>query len=222
MKTERTRSRSGQLVKRGWLGLAVLLLTWASAQDAADLFPGMEPFPYIAYEKFVHPEIVDNYDEIEVSVEQIEPDGVGYRYFIAEESTPSILYEDVCPAGYETVWYTFASAARIPISIMILDEVQFGKDVGLDDRTRWFSTNFADQYRERAGNPTHYGPVYVAFCAYSDARGDYERFYNTAVTNESFDIDVTVTCQILVNNSGNREVLAEDSGLGVWHCFGED
>lgn len=210
-------------MKRVWLGLtASLLLNWASAQDAADLFPGMEPLPYMAYEKFVHPEIVDNYDKIEVSVEQIEPDGVGYRYFIAEESSPSILYEDVCPAGYETVWYTFSSAARIPISIAIFDEVLFGGSVGLGDRTRWFGTTFADQYRERVGNPTHYGPVYMAFCAYSDTRGEFFRIFSTAVTNESFDIDVTLSCQILVNNSGNREILAEDSGVGVWHCFGED
>ncbi len=31
-----------------------------------------------------------------------------------------------------------------------------------------------------------------------------------------------LNCQILVNNSGKREVLADDTGVGVWNCYAED
>lgn len=202
-----------------WL-TAPLLLTWASAQSAADLFPGMEPFTYPGYEKFANPESADEYDfeMVEVPVEQVEPDGVGYRFFIAEGAPPPILYEDVCPAGYETVWYTYDSATPIPISVGFSTQIQPAEG----DRASYFNVFFGDEYRERAGSPIHYGPVYIAFCTYSDTRGEYSRYYDTSVSNESTDFDVEVSCQILVNNSGNREVLAEDAGIGVWNCFGED
>lgn len=116
------------------------------------------------------------------------------------------------------VWYTYDSATPIPISVGFSTQIQPAEG----DRASYFNVFFGDEYRERAGSPIHYGPVYIAFCTYSDTRGEYSRHYDTSVSNESTDFDVEVSCQILVNNSGNREVLAEDAGIGVWNCFGED
>jgi hypothetical protein len=200
-----------------WVGLALSLAS-VSAQSPASLFPGMEPFTSVGYDKYANPQgSAEDFEMVEVPVEEIDPSGVGYRFFIAEGGPPANLYEDVCPAGYETMWYTFESASPIPLAVGFSAQVQPAEG----DRASYFNARFGDEYRERAGSPTHYGPVYLAFCAFSDTRGEYSRYHDISVSNESTDFDVEISCQISVNNSGNREILAEDSGISVVYCFGE-
>ena len=198
---------------------AFLIFTTPTHQVYAqndELFSGMELFELLGYEKLLDP--TDEFgDFVELPIEEIEPDGIGYRFYVAQENEPDVLYQDVCPTGYEATWYTFDAEDDIPISIGFSAEIEPASG----DKAAWFSPIYMDNYRSRVGNPTFTPPVYVAFCGYSDTRGDYRRSHSIFVENESNDLTVEVGCQILVNNSGSREVLASEKGQATTYCFGE-
>jgi hypothetical protein len=177
-------------------------------------FGDMERFELVGYEVLSDPRDVLS-DLVETSINALEPDGIGFRFYFSQEGTPSVLFQDVCPAGYEATWYTFNSEAKIPISFGFYVEVS---PEGAD-RSEWFSPIYMDAYRSRAGNPTFLPPVHVAFCAYSATRGAYRISHNIFVENESRTFSTLISCRIMINNSGSQRILDAQQGRSVVSCF---
>lgn len=183
--------------------MLAFLVNFAAAQDAQSMFPDFKPFTDVGYEMLSDPNDIMS-PLLEVPIDEIEPDGIGYRYFLLAGETPSIVGEDVCPAGYETVWYTFDSEAN-QIAFAITAEIEpQGSTPG-----EWFSPIFMDQYRDRAGDPVFPPPVHIGHCAYSDTRGDYRRSHTILTINRGR-VDAQTSCKIEMNNSGNRSVIDQE------------
>src|SRR5690625_3129970 len=149
------------------------------------------------------------------SVNDLVPDGIGYRFFIVEGATPPVVGTDVCPAGYEATWYSFTSSSGT---------VAFGFSAEIrplnDTPGEWFSPIFMDDYRAAAGNPVFASPVHLGFCAFSNTSGDFYRSHDVfAEDRRSF--GAQVSCEILVNNSGNQYLLdSQTTSVSPVFCSG--
>ena len=187
----------------------------AAAQDAHAMFPDFMPFTAVGYEMLSDPNDFMS-PLLEVPIDEIEPDGIGYRYFLIAGETPSIVGEDVCPAGYETVWYTFDSETD-PIAFAITAEIEpRGSTPG-----EWFSPIFMDQYRDRAGDPVFPPPVHLGHCAYSDTRGDYRRSHTINTINRGA-LGARISCKIEMNNSGNHILIDQEANTNsAALCYGD-
>jgi hypothetical protein len=200
-----------------WFSSLALLLTLsvAGAQPIDSAFPGLDRFRSVAYE--ISDEPADPLSPlIEVQIDELEPDGVGYRNYLVSGRTPSSVETDVCPAGYETIWYTFTSSGG-PVEIGFHAEIEpLNSTPG-----RWFSPISMDDYRARAGNPRYSSPVHVGFCAYSNKRGGYRRSHDIFTRNPG-SLGHSISCEIAVNNSGRRVRLDyEASTCFIVYCNGD-
>jgi hypothetical protein len=189
----------------------------------ADVFPGMTHFPHVAYERSRLGDV--NYEFTEVTVDEAVGDGIGYRFFVHEggETLP-IALTDVCPPTYETTWFVLEAQPPVRIEFGYAGEVhQLPRDQNLFD-PMLFGPIFMDQYRERAGSPTHASPLHVAHCSFSDTHGSYER-HNDVFVREAVwpgvGREAQLTCAIYVVNLQSRRELARASGSDTVYCFSE-
>lgn len=200
--------------------ITVALFASAAAQNPTDkLFVGMQPLEGVAYERHSDPTDITS-EVILLGADDVEPDGIGYRYYISQGSEPSILYEDVCPAGYETVWYTLEAYSAEPVVISFFLEVNklVNGEVDFENLDNLFSPVFREAQRVSSGQEAFTAPVYIGSCAYSKTRGDYYRYQEATVDSTGM---ATVRCQILVNNSGKQTVISESEALYAAQCYGE-
>jgi hypothetical protein len=208
-------------MKRFIFALIVLaLFVNALAQSPADdLFVGMQPLEGVAYEKHSDPTDLMS-DLILLGADDVEPDGIGYRYYISQGSEPSILYEDVCPAGYETVWYTLEAYGVDPVTISFRSEINelVNGEVDWENLDNLFAPVFREAQRVNSGQEIFTSPVYIGSCSYSETRGDFYRYHEATVDSTGMD---TVRCQILVNNSGKQTVISESEAPYAAQCYGE-
>jgi hypothetical protein len=193
-------------------GLSGMGTEQVETQGAAGLFVGLTPFLSHRIEKLSDPsDVLSPFSN--VSASDVDPDGVGYRYFIVRGRDPDILYEDVCPAGYEATWYSFSATGGDRINIYFESEVEPASG----DRAAWFGPVSSEGV---GGQP----PIHIAFCSYSNTRGDFRRSHSIFTTNDGA-VNVgsprTVRCMILVNNSGSRTVIDEASGQETAFCGGD-
>ena len=201
-------------MKNLYVMIGLTLLASAAAQTSTDdLFAGMQPLRGVEYETLADPADVMS-ERIRVSIDELEPDGVGFRYYIAEGYEPSILYEDVCPSGYETVWYTYEVLDANPVLIEFSPEVQ--KEEG-----EVFWPIFYGEQRTASGQESFTDPVYIGSCAYSEKSGVYYENQTARVENTGIGPAVNARCQILVNNSGKQTIISDTDGLYYATCFGD-
>lgn len=201
-------------MKKLYIVIGLTLFASAAAQTTTDdLFAGMQPLRGVEYETLADPTDVMS-ERIRVSIDELEPDGVGFRYYIAEGYEPSVLYEDVCPSGYETVWYTYEVLDANPVLIEFSPEVQ--KEQG-----EVFWPIFYGEQRTASGQESFTDPVYIGSCAYSEKSGVFYENQTAYVENTGLGPAVTARCQILVNNSGKQTIISDTEGLYSATCFGD-
>ena len=194
--------------------ITVALFASAAAQNPTDkLFVGMQPLEGVAYEVLSDPFDVMS-PMVSASINELEPEGVGYRFFYSEGVAPSILYEDVCPAGFEAVWYTIEASDNEPVNFDFQGEVH--SSAGRTEGDFIFSY-FPDV------EPMAATPVYIAACTYSDRR---ELVYRSNDVNASPAVVnlskvISMRCEVSINNSGNRKVLVEQTIDNITFCYAE-
>lgn len=201
-------------MERLYAVIVLAMFAAAVAQNPAnELFVGMQPLEGVAYEVLSDPMDVTS-PMISASINELEPEGVGYRFFYSEGAAPSILYEDVCPSGFEAVWYTIEASDDEPVNFDFQGEVNPSVE-GMEGG--FFFSYFPDV------EPTAATPVYIAACAYSDKREMAYRSNNLNATPAVVNLSkvISMRCEVSITNSGNRKVLAEQTLDNLTFCYAE-
>lgn len=193
--------------------ILALLASAAAQSPAGELFVGMQPLEGVAYEVLSDPMDVMS-PMISASINELEPEGVGYRFFYSEGVAPSILYDDVCPSGFEAVWYTIEASDNEPVNFDFQGEVHPSTE-GM--RGGFFFSYFPSI------EPMAATPVYVATCAYSDRREMAYRSNNLNATPAVVNLSkvMSMRCEVSIANSGNHKVLAEQTLDNLTFCYAE-
>ena len=201
-------------MERLYAVIVLALFASATAQNpASELFVGMQPLEDVAYEVLSNPMDVMS-PMISASINELEPEGVGYRFFYSEGVAPSILYDDVCPSGFEAVWYTIEASDDEPVNFDFQGEVNPSEE-GMEGG--FFFSYFPDV------EPMAETPVYIATCAYSDRREMVYRSNNLNATPAVVNLSkvISMRCEVSITNSGNRKVLAEQTLDNLTFCYAE-
>lgn len=198
------------------LGLCLLglcLLGSVQAQSVNELFAGMTPLEGVAYEVLADPSDVMS-PRLPASIDELEPEGAGYRFFYAETLPPDSLYTDVCPAGFETVWYTVEASDFGPVNFDFQGEVHPSE--GGTEGDFFFSYFPGDEARVAT-------PLYVGSCQYSDRRKMVYRSHNLNIRPAVWDLSrvIRLSCNVSVVNTGKRTVLAQQTLDNITFCYGE-
>lgn len=129
--------------------------------------------------------------------------GMGYEFYTNVNS--SRLYEDICPSGYATVWYTASSANR-PLLFNFYGEVH-------PEETKYLVFT-ADIYEPVAS------PAIAASCIYDQPQKVYRELHRLFVYTSYFD-ESMLNCEIMVNNDGKKTLWDRQNDPKYATCEGD-
>jgi hypothetical protein len=179
------------------------------ANDDAARFVGMVPFTEYVIEALSNPRDIMS-DFVLRSPDEVDAGGVAYRIFIAEGYAPPALHMDVCPAPYETTWYSLVSTAGHPIAFSFVMEVE-EMNRGL---ATWFSPVTTRMLRNVQS------PAYLAFCNFGATMGAYRLSHSLVVDHSSVGSG-GLACDVRVV-VGEEVVLVDAQAAPVSvECYGE-
>lgn len=199
--------------KRLLVLLGLCLLGSVYGQSVYEMFAGMQPLEGVVYEALADSAEVMS-PRLTASIDELEPEGAGYRFFYSETLPPDILHTDVCPAGFETVWYTVEADDFGPVNFDFQGEVH-----PLEGRTEgdFFFSYFPGDEAQMVT------PLYVGSCQYSDRREMVYRSHNLNARPAIVDLSrvIRLGCDVSVINTGRRTVLAQQTLDNLTFCYGE-
>ncbi len=204
-------------MKLWWLLSGLYVVGLAHAQSSAqDIFVGMQPLEGVNYEIYDADAVSDDgfIPSSAAAVQEVEPEGIGYRFFYTQGYPPEIAYTDVCPSGFETVWYTIEVNPYTPVNFDFQGEVHPIEGVDGED------FGFSYYPGSEAQMDT---PLYVGSCQYSDRRNMSYRSNNLNAQPAIVDLSrvFELSCDVSVVNLEKRTVMAEQTLDNLTFCYGE-